>query len=338
MNDVIDLLSPGLSGRLRPQVAEYTQRAWEVLVFGEDSACGVSSGERLHVALHVARLLGVAEDFFAELAQEDPFVSPRLGAAERFATVMVREPARLTDNEVAGLRAAGWEDTEIVVLAQLVAFLTFFLTLVHAAEPGEAHTHRPSYSTVFRSGQLPWEPWVPPLPPEEVDVDAVVEPSRVRMPYFRMLARDPQALRARTLVDFGIFGAPEGGADQGLRELAAVTVSTVNGCAYCASVHEARARAHRPDLSDDVAAVLASGPDAEVRDPAAAAVVRAATRLSTRQFDGSDVAALHAVGLDDAGVMDIVSAAAFFQWANRLMLGLGTSEAAATNPTRGERG
>jgi uncharacterized peroxidase-related enzyme len=40
-------------------------------------------------------------------------------------------------------------------------------------------------------------------------------------------------------------------------------------------------------------------------------------------FDQRHVEALRAAGLDDLEIVDVVNGAAFFNWANRLMLSLG---------------
>jgi uncharacterized peroxidase-related enzyme len=40
-------------------------------------------------------------------------------------------------------------------------------------------------------------------------------------------------------------------------------------------------------------------------------------------FGSSHVMQLRAAGLDDAEIVDVINAAAFFNWANRLMLSLG---------------
>ena len=51
--------------------------------------------------------------------------------------------------------------------------------------------------TRFTQDTLDWVPWVEPLPIEEVTeqhYEALVQRSRVKNPYFRLLARDPDIL------------------------------------------------------------------------------------------------------------------------------------------------
>jgi alkylhydroperoxidase family enzyme len=44
------------------------------------------------------------------------------------------------------------------------------------------------------------------------------------------------------------------------------------------------------------------------------------------RFSTSHVDALRAAGLDDGSILDVINGAAFFNWANRLMLSLGEPE------------
>ena len=55
------------------------------------------------------------------------------------------------------------------------------------------------------------------------------------------------------------------------------------------------------------------------------AIVAAAVALSTTpvSFGPEHVTRLRAAGLDDAAIVDVIQAASFFNWANRLMLSLG---------------
>ena len=57
----------------------------------------------------------------------------------------------------------------------------------------------------------------------------------------------------------------------------------------------------------------------------AASVALTATPVA---FAAAHVVRLRAAGLDDAEIVDVINAAAFFNWANRLMLSLGEPAAA----------
>ncbi len=180
----------------------------------------------------------------------------------------------------------------------------------------------------FTAQQLDWVPWLEPRAAQELSprqIEALVQPQRANSPYFRLLADDPDILEARTRADLEIFSAP-GGLPRAERELAAAAVSRVNGCVFCASVH-ARFAAHYSKRSDAVDALLAQGIDADLGERWDAIVAAAAALTATPvAFDASHVARLREVGLDDQEISDVLHAAAFFNWANRLMLSLGEPE------------
>ena len=61
-------------------------------------------------------------------------------------------------------------------------------------------------------------------------------------------------------------------------------------------------------------------------------IVAASVALSATPpvFGAEHVAQLRAQGLDDLAIADVIHGAAFFNWANRLMLSLGEPKLAAT--------
>ncbi|MEV8024672.1 alkylhydroperoxidase domain protein [Microbacterium sp. NPDC080220] len=180
---------------------------------------------------------------------------------------------------------------------------------------------------------LGWVPWLAPVPEAELTErqrEALVEPARTKMPYFRLLARDPDALEARTLTDLDIFFNVDGGIGRAERELAATAASRVNGCVFCASVHSAAAT-RESGRRDDVQRLLDEGTDADLGDERWNAVVAASVSLTATplSFGPDDVDRLRDAGLDDASIVDVIGGAAFFNWANRLMLSLGEPEVPA---------
>ncbi|MCH1883342.1 alkylhydroperoxidase domain protein [Agrococcus sp. ARC_14] len=186
----------------------------------------------------------------------------------------------------------------------------------------------------FTQDGLGWVPWAPPVPEAELTEaqrEGLVEPGRAKSPYFRLLARDPEALRARTLTDLDIFHNEDGGIPRWERELSAAAASRVNGCVFCASVH-ARAASRLSGRAEDVQRLLDEGVDADGRgsgvDERWDAIVDASAALTATPsaFDAGHVDRLRAAGIDDAGIVDQLSGAAFFNWANRLMLSLGEPE------------
>lgn len=184
----------------------------------------------------------------------------------------------------------------------------------------------------FTQAQLEWLPWLEPLPQEELTerhFAGLVDASRAKSPYFMLLARDPDILGARTRTDKDIFYNPEAGLPRAERELAAAATSRYNGCIYCASVH-ARFATHFSPRSDDIQRLLDEGVGAAL-DPRWDAIVAASVALSATPvaFEAAHVEALRAVGLDELAISDVIHGAAFFNWANRLMLSLGEPQAPA---------
>ena len=180
--------------------------------------------------------------------------------------------------------------------------------------------------TVFTRALLDWLSWLDPLAEEsltERQMAGLVDAVRAKSSYFRLLARDPDALRARTLTDKDIFYNPEAGLPRGERELAAAATSRFNGCIYCASVH-ARHSATYSKRADDVQRLLDEGVAADLGERwnaiIAACIALSATPVA---FTSEHVERLRRAGLDDLAIADVIHAAAFFNWANRLMLSLG---------------
>src|SRR5204863_5724793 len=172
----------------------------------------------------------------------------------------------------------------------------------------------------FPRAQLEWLPWLEPLAMEamtERHLASLVDAARVKSPYFRLLARDPDALRARTLTDKDIFYNPDAGLPRAERELAAAATSRFNGCIYCASVHS-RFSATYSKRENDVQRLLDESVDADLGERWNA-IVAAAVALSTTPitFGSQHVKRLRQAGLDDLAIADVIQATAFFNWANR---------------------
>ena len=157
--------------------------------------------------------------------------------------------------------------------------------------------------------------------------EALIDEFRIKSPYFRLLVRDADALHARTLTDLDIFYNTADGIGRAERELAATAASRSNGCVFCASVHSAAAT-RESGRREDVQRLLDEGVDADLGDERWNAVVAASVALSATPpaFGPDHVARLRGAGLDDGEIVDVINGAAFFNWANRLMLSLGEPE------------
>jgi alkylhydroperoxidase domain protein len=185
--------------------------------------------------------------------------------------------------------------------------------------------------TEFTLAMLDWLPWLEP-PAEDALTErqraSLVDAARSKSAYFRLLARDPDILEARTRTDKDIFYNTSSGLPRAERELAAAATSRHNGCIYCASVHARHATTYSK-RAEDVKRLLDTGVGADLGERwnaiVAASVALAASPIA---FSPEHVTRLRAAGLDDADIIDVINSAAFFNWANRLMLSLGEPAAA----------
>ena len=180
--------------------------------------------------------------------------------------------------------------------------------------------------TAFTRDEIVWKPWVTPLTAEELTeehLSAFKSAAHIKSSYFRLLARDTAILRSRSRSDQDIFYTTRDGLPRAERELAAVAVSRCNGCIYCASVH-ARFAATYSKRENDVDVFLEKGLAADL-DKRWQAIASASFALSATPptFGAGHAAALRDAGLTTLEILDVINCAAFFNWANRLMLSLG---------------
>lgn len=289
------------------------------------------------------------------------FGEGQLAAAFDFAHLLTFHPKDASPAAIGHLQTAGYTEDAIVSLGQLISFVAFQLRVVHGVQvlaggaaaggsgAGDAAVERaagvadpgwtPAAATLqpevvapekFVSHSLGWKPWVAPLEESEFtdeQRDALIKPERIGMEYFRLLARDPQALKARTLTDLDIFYNTEGGLGRAERELAATVASRLNGCEYCASVHQARSKEEGGD-AEAIDRLLDEGVEADLGSDEWDAIRQAAVALTRTPFafGAEHVEVLREVGLDDLAIIDVINSSAFFNWANRLMLTLGAPD------------
>jgi len=176
---------------------------------------------------------------------------------------------------------------------------------------------------------LHWHPHIAPVElseatPEQLDAMKVTPSAKKVSEYVRTLVHDPESYIARTVL-FNAIMYLEGGLDRPARELGALGASLVNGCTFCAVTH---ARRHAELTKNDavVTALYLNKPEElGARD---AAIYAFARRLSVTpsQATPDDIAALRAVGMDNAEIIDLIHAISIFGWANRLMHVLGHAD------------
>ena len=118
-----------------------------------------------------------------------------------------------------------------------------------------------------------------------------------------------------------MFG--QSGLSRAEREAIAVVVSANNDCAYCVNHHAQALRRHIKD--DETLELLMSADGLETLEPRLSNIVRHAEKLTTAPsaMTESDLGELRAVGLSDKDILDLSLVTAYFNFVNRIALGLG---------------
>lgn len=193
--------------------------------------------------------------------------------------------------------------------------------------PDTVHTpHGHDIPSAFTRAMLDWLPWLEPM--AEADLTArhmagLVDAARAKSSYFRLLAHDPDVLGARTRTDKDIFYNTQGGLPRAERELAATATSRLNGCIYCASVHARHATTYSK-RGDDIQRLLDQGTSVDLGERWNAITAASVALTQTPPaLTPAHIARLSATGMDELAIADCLQSAAFFNWANRLMLSLG---------------
>ena len=345
VDQIADPTNPAIAQHIRqhrPKIADFIQATFDALFIEDQGALDLRL--RFCCAAKVAALSDEAAlaDFYLGALE-------RLGATQPDADaraldkIVLAHVARVTRTPEASdqaaldaLREAGLAEYEIVTLSQLIGYVAFQARVIIAvralcgvgrdaaidddATPFVRHDG-------FTAESIDWLPWLAPVDlavatPEQLAVLDESGPTARTSPYYLTLVHNPAVLRQRSGTYNAIMYAP-GGLSRAERELAALVVSTLNGCPYCASVHAQRLiqLTKDPDLVEQVFAdPLGSGRNERERE-----LVRYAGRLTleTAQFGLADVARLRALGMSDGEILDFSHVAAIFAWANRLMQTLG---------------
>lgn len=120
-----------------------------------------------------------------------------------------------------------------------------------------------------------------------------------------------------------MFG--KSGLSRAEREAVAVVVSAANDCAYCVSHHVEALRRYIDD--EEALEMLASGDGLETLQPRLSNIVRHADKLTSvpSAMTESDLGELRAVGLSDSDILDLTLIVSYFNFVNRIALGLGVS-------------
>jgi uncharacterized peroxidase-related enzyme len=317
----------------RPDIRRHTQGAFQALVLPTLPG-GVSLTERAAVATQAARLDGdeALADEYALLTT--PSDVDRLDLLLPYTEQVVMRPGDVTQATIDNLVGAGLSPQDIVAITQLAAFVPFQTRLLAGlramqtdAPAGPAQIH--AAGAQFTMDVVGWAPRVPPVAaetatPEQLAALEACPPAVRTSIYFRTLALDPASLAERGALFDRVMYAPRG-LPRADRELATATVSMVNGCVYCTSVHARRFA----ELTHDPATMqrlLDQGFSAAL-EPRRRAIVDFAAKLTAvpGQVTGADLDPLRAAGLVPLEVLDLIHSIAMFANANRLMQSLGES-------------
>ena len=118
-----------------------------------------------------------------------------------------------------------------------------------------------------------------------------------------------------------MFG--KSGLSRAEREAIAVVVSAENDCAYCVNHHAEALKRYIKD--DEALTMLMTADGLETLEPRLSNIVRHAEKLTSAPgaMTESDLGELRAVGLTDSDILDITLITAYFNFVNRIALGLG---------------
>ncbi len=281
--------------------------------------------------------------------------SERLRAILAFTEILTERPVEGDRAALLKLPAAGLETSEVITLAQLIAFVAYQLRVVAGlqamaamdpddATPAMAQADAPPAAPFVHPAHLPqpgepvrvngytsetleWKAWLPLVDlasatPDQLAVLVTSHPKAKTSDYYRVLVHQPRILHERSVVFNAIMYAP-GGLSRAERELASAVVSRFNGCVFCASVHAQRFE--QLTKRNDVIAQLFAEPQGAGSNARERAVVQLSIDLTRApdRFGAAQLQAVRAAGLTPLEMLDLVHAVAIFAWANRLMLNLG---------------
>lgn len=112
------------------------------------------------------------------------------------------------------------------------------------------------------------------------------------------------------------------------REAVGVVVSATNECEYCVRHHSESLRHFLDD--EETLEMLATADGLETLEPRLSNIVRHAEKLTSAPaaMTESDLGELRAVGLTDGDILDLTLVVSYFNFVNRIALGLGVESGA----------
>jgi uncharacterized peroxidase-related enzyme len=123
-----------------------------------------------------------------------------------------------------------------------------------------------------------------------------------------------------------MFG--KSGLSRAEREAVAVVVSANNDCQYCVNHHAEALKRYIKD--DETLGMLMNADGLETLEPRLSNIVRHAEKLTTAPgaMTESDLGELRAVDLTDKDILDLTLIVAYFNFVNRIAVGLGVTYSA----------
>jgi len=108
------------------------------------------------------------------------------------------------------------------------------------------------------------------------------------------------------------------------RQAAAWVASLLNGTAHCASGLELKLRSLGVDVAA-IDAIVANPTNPAVADERLGVILRHAAKLTVSPIEmgEQDIAELRSVGLDDLDIVDLNNMVAYYNYINRVVMGLG---------------
>ncbi len=182
--------------------------------------------------------------------------------------------------------------------------------------------------------------WIRTIPDEEADEALMDAFALARTPHgtldnvMRVHSLRPATMKGHVALYRGVLHGEDGAVPARFLETVASYVSILNGCAYSLTHHWANARRLMNDKarSDRVRAALDARRPEDAFEGGELALLRYAAKLTTDAgaMEKADVDALKAAGCDDGEILEVNQVAAYFNYANRLVNGLGVSTAGDT--------
>lgn len=139
---------------------------------------------------------------------------------------------------------------------------------------------------------------------------------------FRVASLNAEAVKSHLDLYMAIMFGPSG-LSRSEREAIAVVVSASNDCSYCVNHHREALRRHLCD--EDTLQTLASAENLDSLEPRLGNIVMHAEKLTSAPgaMTDSDLDDLRAVGLADRDILDLTLIVSYFNFVNRIAMGLG---------------